>query len=112
MAHLKGRALCINMVGYLAGPLTIASAVDSTVSTPPLLHETMWYCISFLGREIARHPPAPRHTRVGGSRLPRKAARGPFSISSVTQLLRPRCDARGFKPCQLKSYETKGSAGL
>jgi hypothetical protein len=25
MAHLKARALCINMVGYL-GPLTIASA--------------------------------------------------------------------------------------
>ena len=32
-------------VGYLGlGPVTIASAVDSTVSTPPLLHETMWYC--------------------------------------------------------------------
>ena len=65
MAHLKGRALYINMIGDL-GPLTIASAVDSTVSTPPLLHETMWYCTSFLGREIARHPPAPGHSMVGG----------------------------------------------
>jgi hypothetical protein len=30
------------MVGNLGlGPLTIASAVDFTVRTPPLLHETM-----------------------------------------------------------------------
>jgi hypothetical protein len=96
MSHLKGRALCINMVGYL-GPLTIAIAGDSTVSTSSLLLETMWYCTSFLGREVARHPPAPRTRHGGGVAAHRKICRARFPISSVRQVLRPRCDARVFK---------------
>ena len=39
---------------------------------------------------------------VGGSRLTRKFAGAPFSISSVRQLLRQRCDARGFKPLPIE----------
>ena len=52
----------------LKGRLTIAARVDSTVSVPPLLLETMWNCTSFLGREVTRHPPAPGRCMVGGSR--------------------------------------------
>ena len=40
---------------------------------------------------------------VGGLRFARKFAGAPFSISSVRkQLLRQRCDARGFKPLQIE----------
>ena len=39
---------------------------------------------------------------VGGSRLTQKICRGPFSISSVRQLLRQRCDALVFKPLPIE----------
>jgi hypothetical protein len=35
---------------------------------------------------------------VGGRCEPEKLAGAPFSISTVRQLLRQRCDARGFTP--------------
>ena len=60
MAHLKGRALGINMVGYL-GPLTMATAGSSnSLGRRHSRYNTIWYCDLVLGREIARHPPAPR----------------------------------------------------
>ena len=45
-------------------------------------------------------PPRPRDTAWWGGRgEPRKFAGAPFPISSVgKQLLRQRCDVRGFKP--------------
>jgi hypothetical protein len=40
---------------------------------------------------------------VGGSRLTENFAGVPFSISGVgKQLLRQRCDARGFKPLPIE----------
>jgi hypothetical protein len=45
--------------GWLFRPAYDPQAVDSTVSTPPLPHNAIWYCSYLLGREIARHPPAP-----------------------------------------------------
>jgi hypothetical protein len=47
-------------------------------------------------------PPAPGHTMVGGLRFSQKFGRAPFSISSVRQLLRPRCDARLLKPLPIE----------
>jgi hypothetical protein len=70
--------------------------------SPPSLFDTVSYCSSLLGREIARHPPAPRTHHGGGVRgSPRKFA-APFSISTVRQLLRQRCDARGFTPLPIE----------
>ena len=40
MAHLKGRALCINVVGYL-GPLTIAVAGGSNSLGPVIPDDTV-----------------------------------------------------------------------
>jgi hypothetical protein len=41
---------------------------------------------------------------VGGfAAHPEKSAWGPFSIPSVRQLLRRRCDARGFKPLPIEN---------
>ena len=50
-----------------------------------------------------RTAPAPR-TQHGGGRCgsPKKFAGAPFSISSVRQLLRQRCDARGFEPLPIE----------
>jgi hypothetical protein len=39
---------------------------------------------------------------VGGLRFSQKFGRAPFSISSVRQLLRPRCDARLLKPLPIE----------
>ena len=39
---------------------------------------------------------------VGGLRLAQKMGRAPCSISTVRQLLRQRCDARGFNPLPIE----------
>ena len=40
---------------------------------------------------------------VGGRGSPRKICRARLSISSVSQLLRQRCEARGFKPLSIEN---------
>jgi hypothetical protein len=80
MAHLKGRALCINMVGYLA-QLTIAVAGGS----------------NSLGRRNRIG-----HGMAGGVALTQSICRGRISISSVSKLLRQRCDGRGFTPMPIE----------
>jgi hypothetical protein len=84
--------------GWLPRPAHDRQRVDSTVSTPPLLRETMWYCTSFLGREIARHPPAPGHTTVGGSRLTRKFVSRIFHFSRRKNNVAMALRCAGFKP--------------
>ena len=62
MAHLKGRALCINVLATLAAQNGKAGPTVRT-SFP---HDTAQHCSSVSTRAVARHPPAPGHTRVGG----------------------------------------------
>ena len=48
---------------------------------------------------------------VGGGRgSPRKFAGAPYSISTVRQLLRQRCDARGFTPLPIEIIARRKAA--
>src|ERR1700733_8239606 len=54
-------------------------------------------------RRRAEGGPRPPNTpRWGGVAVPRKSCRARFPISSVRQVLRPRCDARGFRPLPIE----------
>lgn len=64
--------------------------------------DTVFNCSSVLGREIARHPPAPGHTRVGGRCGSPNSLAGPFFVQSETEC----CDGVAMcavtSRCQLK----------
>jgi hypothetical protein len=66
MAHLKGRALCVNVICYL-GPLTIAFAGGSNSlgrrHSCMIRHSTV---VQFQPVRSLAIPPARGHTRVGG----------------------------------------------
>jgi hypothetical protein len=59
------------------GSLTI-SCGPTFRKSPPFLHDTVWYCTSFLGREVARHPPPPDTAWWGGGAANLKICRPHF----------------------------------
>jgi hypothetical protein len=83
----------------LNGPLTIAILLSPAVRDAAIILErstTDVHCAYVSGREIARHPPPLGPVMVGGvSGLPTKFAGAPYQASEGN-VLRQRCDARGF----------------
>ena len=79
----------MHAVGWRAEEARVAASGAAAMSADEM--------ITCLGSCRARSPPpAPRAPHGGGRGSPKKSAGAPFSISSVRQLLRQRCDARGF----------------
>ena len=101
MAHLKGPSPSIDVVGYLS-PLTMAIAGRSNRSRRVILMIHYSTVVMFEAVRSLAIPPPPGHTRVGGRCGSPKTAGAPFSIQSEKQLLRQRCDARGFKPLPIE----------
>jgi hypothetical protein len=58
----------------------------------------MWYCTSFLGREVARHPPPPETPWWGGRREPEKFADFISRFNIGKAKLRQRCDGGVLTP--------------
>jgi hypothetical protein len=73
--------------------------------TPPsFLHDVQQIdtVVQFEAVRSLGTPRPPDAAWWGGRGSPRKFAGAPFSISTVRQLLRQRCDARGFKPLPIE----------
>jgi hypothetical protein len=82
------------------GPLTIAFSAQQLWAAQHSRNDLqqLHTVVEFSVVRSLDTPPPPGHSMVGGARLTEKFTGASFSISSVRQLLRQRCDARGFKP--------------
>ena len=62
----------------------------------PCIYTTHVHSSSVSGREIARHPPRPRHTRVGGVAAREKICRAPVPFQASEDNCCDRVAMRGF----------------
>ena len=108
MAHLRGRALCENMVATSARSRSPSCWPNSSRTLPSSLHDTLCHCILVLGREIARHPPALGRRMVGGVAAHPEHLPGPHFHFQASDNC---CDSVAMRAvssrCQLKSLRDK-----